>query len=66
MDPWYLCWLVPFLCLFPWRPWLLLTATVSLSYLYYLRDQDIFWLRPLEYVPVYGWLLVLFFAHFRR
>ncbi len=52
LDPWYVCWLIPFLCLFNWKSGLLLTATVGLSYLYYWQDKDFWWLRPLEYLPV--------------
>lgn len=52
MDPWYLCWLVPFIALFSWRPGLLWTGTVALSYLYYWQDRDFWWLRPAEYLPV--------------
>ena len=52
LDPWYVCWLIPFLCLFNWKSGLLLTAMVGLSYLYYWQDKDFWWLRPLEYLPV--------------
>jgi hypothetical protein len=51
------CWLVPFLCLFPWEAGLLLTAAVGLSYLYYWQDRDFWWLRPLEYLPVVVWCI---------
>jgi hypothetical protein len=53
MDPWYLCWLLPILCVFPWYAWGLLTGTVALSYLYYWKEQDLWWLRPLEYGTFY-------------
>lgn len=32
MHPWYLVWMVPYLCFFPSPPWLALTATVALAY----------------------------------
>ena len=32
-DPWYFCWCIPFLCVFPYRSWLLLSGTLILSYL---------------------------------
>ena len=32
VHPWYLVWMVPFLCFFPSAPRLLLTATVVLAY----------------------------------
>ncbi len=61
--PWYLTWLVPFLCFFPSPALLLWTSTVLLSYhvlvdynalgvWYY--DARLVWL---EYLPVYGLLL---------
>jgi hypothetical protein len=31
-EPWYLLWIVPFLCLYPNRAWLLLTGLIMLSY----------------------------------
>ena len=32
VHPWYIMWLVPYLCFFPSPAWLMLTATVALSY----------------------------------
>ncbi len=32
VHPWYIMWLVPYLCFFPNPAWLMLTATVALSY----------------------------------
>ena len=32
VHPWYILWLVPYLCFFPSPAWLALTATVALSY----------------------------------
>jgi len=32
VHPWYLIWIVPYLCFFPNPAWLLLTATIILSY----------------------------------
>lgn len=65
-DPWYLAWLVPLLCVHPWRPWLLLTGLIHLYYLgffieYHLQTPEsaAFWwglLRIVEYVPFYGLL----------
>ena len=57
-NPWYLCWVVPFLCLFPWRSGILLTALVGLYYLdFYFDYQDInhytAWIPWFEYVPFY-------------
>jgi len=61
--PWYVTWLVPFLCFFPHPAWLLFTVTVLLSY-HVLIDFTALglwhydpWLVGLEYIPVYGLLL---------
>jgi alpha-1,6-mannosyltransferase len=57
-NPWYLCWVVPFLCLFPNRSWILLTGLVGLYYLdFYFDYQEIQswsqWIPWVEYLPFY-------------
>jgi alpha-1,6-mannosyltransferase len=57
-NPWYLCWVVPFLCLFPSRSWILLTGLVGLYYLdFYFDYQEIQswsqWVSWVEYLPFY-------------
>ena len=57
-NPWYLCWVVPFLCIFPWRAGILLTGLVGLYYLdFYFDYQDInqytSWIPWFEYIPFY-------------
>ncbi|MDH5762064.1 MAG: hypothetical protein OEZ51_03695 [Nitrospinota bacterium] len=62
-NPWYLSWIVPFLCIFPWRSGILLTGLVGLYYLdFYFDYQDINqyapWIPWFEYIPFYlflGW-----------
>jgi hypothetical protein len=64
-NPWYLCWVVPFLCIFPWRAGILLTGLVGLYYLdFYFDYQDINqyapWIPWFEFIPFYlflGWEL---------
>ena len=61
-NPWYLCWVVPFLCLFPNRVWILLTGLVGLYYLdFYFDYQEIQswsqWIPWLEYLPLYVLLI---------
>lgn len=34
-DPWYFTWAMPFLCLFPYRSWILLSGLLVLSYLHF-------------------------------
>jgi len=54
-DPWYYCWVIPFLCLFPYRSWYLLSGLLMLGYLNFHSDIGIvdaqFWK-----IPVIGWL----------
>jgi len=57
-NPWYLSWVVPFMCLFPWRSWILLTGLVGLYYLdFYFDYQDVGqysrWIPWVEYTPFY-------------
>jgi alpha-1,6-mannosyltransferase len=57
-NPWYLCWVVPFLCLFPNRSWILLTGLVGLYYLdFYFDYQETQswsqWIPWIEYLPFY-------------
>ncbi len=62
-NPWYLAWVVPFLCFFPGRSWLLLTGLVGLYYMeFYFDYQDmqeyVAWIPWFEYLPFYlllGW-----------
>lgn len=37
-DPWYFVWVIPFLCLFPYRSWILLSGLLILSYLNFHSD----------------------------
>jgi len=37
-DPWYYCWLMPFLCFFPKRSFILLSGLLALSYLNFRAD----------------------------
>ncbi len=57
LNPWYVTWLVPFLC-FERRPaWLVLTGTVAISYVYFWQMRDLWWIRWVEFAPVYALLL---------
>lgn len=58
-NPWYLLWIVPLLCVFPLRSWVLLSGLLGLYYLYfyflYHRQVETFrWVIWLEYVPFYA------------
>jgi hypothetical protein len=60
--PWYLVWIIPFLCLFPNRAWILFSGLVALSYqVWTVYDRSGAWIVPtrflaLEYLPFYGLL----------
>lgn len=64
-NPWYLCWVVPFLCVFPAQSWMALTGLVGLYYLdFYFDYQELqsfsLWIPWVEYLPFY-FLLALEF-----
>ena len=61
-NPWYFLWLVPFLCVFPLRSWLLLSGLLGLYYLWfyfvYRGTVETFrWVIWLEYLPFYSLLV---------
>src|SRR5262245_45102374 len=45
LHPWYLLWILPWLCLYTSPAWLLLTGLIPLSYM------DAAWVRWVEYLP---------------
>lgn len=53
LHPWYVLWLLPWLCVAPRASWLWLVATVPLSYLKYASPGGLMpaWIVPLEFVP---------------
>jgi alpha-1,6-mannosyltransferase len=57
VDPWYVCWLVPFLCGAPNLGMLALCALCPISYAYYADNSFPAWLRFVEYAPVFIGLL---------
>lgn len=65
VHPWYVGWIIPFLCFYPSKAWLLLTCSINLSYInclyspgLALASEEILWVKLLEYVPFYTLLLV--------
>lgn len=42
-SPWTLCWITPFLCLFPNKAWLYLTFSINGYYGFYLYDRYLTW-----------------------
>ena len=59
VQPWYLCWLLPFLVVVPNRACILLTGLVGLSYWIFVDYsktgvwQESNWVRWVEYLPFY-------------
>ncbi len=53
LHPWYVLWLVPWLCIAPRASWLWLVATVPISYLKYASAGEVMplWIVPFEFVP---------------
>ena len=64
VQPWYLVWVIPFLCLYPNPAWVLLSGLVALSYHvvigFVLTEtwQEETWVRFVQYVPFYGLLIM--------
>ena len=63
LYPWYLLWLLPFLCFYPQRAWILLTGLIMLSYYVLIRYaaegvwEESWWVRLVIYVPFFTLLL---------
>jgi hypothetical protein len=57
-NPWYVCWLLPFLAVVPNSGLLLLCVSCNLSYLYYVSLSFPHWIPMLEYLPVYLVLMI--------
>ena len=61
-DPWYYCWVMPFLCFFPYKSWYLLSGLLMLGYLNFHSDL---WISDVRYwkIPLISWITyVPFFA----
>lgn len=63
LQPWYLLWIVPFLCFYPNRAWILLTGLIMLSYHVLIRYStdgiwaESQWIKAVIYLPFYGLLV---------
>ena len=63
VQPWYLVWIIPFLCLYPNPAWILLSGLAALSYHvligFVLTEcwHEETWVRFVQYVPFYGLLI---------
>jgi hypothetical protein len=58
-HPWYIIWLIPFLCIFWYRSWILLSGTLIFSYYIYIDFDTLgvwhesWWIKLIEYLPFY-------------
>jgi hypothetical protein len=65
LHPWYVAFLVPFLCVYPNVGWLVFTGTVFSAYHVlpgWLGEgvwEETWWVKVLEYLPFYAGFLVL-------
>lgn len=60
MHPWYVLWIVPFLCVHPSPAWLFFSGAVALSYVAYLAEPAPlpWWAWLGQYGPLYALLMV--------
>jgi hypothetical protein len=59
LHPWYVLWVVPFLCFRASPAWLFFSAAVTLSYVQYLVEPEMppWWAWLAEYAPLYALLV---------
>jgi alpha-1,6-mannosyltransferase len=60
MHPWYVLWMVPFLCVWPWSAWLYFSGAVTLSYVsFVVAPAPLPWWAWLgQYGPLYALLIL--------
>jgi rSAM/selenodomain-associated transferase 2 len=69
LHPWYLLLIAPFICFFPSRAWIYLQAAVLFTFPVLGHEfrtnvfREVFWLKILEYIPLY---VLLVWGVFRR
>ncbi len=63
-HPWYLCTLIPLLCVIPSRAWILFSVLLPLSYVKYLTAGGVMpaWVTFVQFVPLYALLALEFFS----
>jgi len=70
-DPWYFCWVMPFLCFFPYKSWYLLSGLLMLGYLNFHSDISIvdvrYWnISLISWIIYTPFFICLIFEGFRR
>ena len=72
VHPWYLIWVLPFLCFFRSAGWILLTGTIILARSVYIGFEatgvwkEIWWIRLCEYAPFYMLMFYELIGRIRR
>ena len=63
-HPWYLCMLIPILCVIPSRAWILFSLLLPLSYVKYLTADGKMpvWVTFVQFVPLYALLTLELFS----
>ena len=63
LHPWYIVWIVPFLCFFKNRAWIVLTSLALISYQVLVGFvetgiwQESLWVKLIEYIPFYALII---------
>ena len=57
-DPWYFCWVIPFLCIFPYRSWILLSGLLAFSYINFRTDLPFVGLKFMQ-ISAVSWAIYL-------
>jgi len=57
-DPWYFCWVIPFLCIFPYRSWILLSGLLVFSYINFRTDSSFVDLKFMQ-ISAVSWVIYL-------
>ncbi len=54
-NPWYIAWIIPFLCFFPRISWFYLSISCFIYYTFFIPNPKGYppWSRALEYIPFY-------------
>jgi hypothetical protein len=57
-DPWYFTWVIPFLCIFPYKSWILLSGLLVFSYINFRMDLVLVYWEFMD-IPAVSWAIYL-------
>ena len=66
INPWYICWIVPFLCIYPNLSWLFFCFLVNLSYTYWINNEDATNIRLIEHSLFFAFLITETYLGIKR